>query len=182
MPLASSCSMRWNRRSEPLRSTRTEIAGYLVSKPRATFSATGRSTDVYQTTLASFCAAAIRAGSIAVAGTASASETRGASEAAASAADFFSKLLRDSGLRISGYRAVYCKIEDMEVPQAAACGACRIGLIERIIQDEWDATLRNAAVGSQGMAIERGEVVGRRRRPDAGRGIAYHDHVPFTID
>src|SRR6516164_4798431 len=97
MLLASSCSIRWNSRSEPLRSTRTAMPEYLASKARATFSATGKSTDVYQTTFPSFCAAATNAG---LAGTASANVTRGASATVASAADCWRKPLRDGGLRI----------------------------------------------------------------------------------
>src|SRR5215467_1714429 len=81
-------------RSEPLRSTRTEIPEYLLSKSLATFSATGKSTDVYQTTFPSFSAAATRLGVIAVVGTASARETRDAIEPIAKAADPFRKLLR----------------------------------------------------------------------------------------
>src|SRR5215813_4719321 len=80
-------------RSEPLRSTRTEIPEYLLSKSLATFSATGKSTDVYQTTFPSFSAAATRLGVIAVVGTASARETRDAIEPIAKAADPFRKLL-----------------------------------------------------------------------------------------
>src|SRR5262245_10885128 len=87
MPLASSCSIRWNRRSEPLRSTRTEIAGYLLSKALATFSATGKSTDVYQTTLPSFCAAAIKAGPTVLAAAPTAGETRQAMEERVRAAE-----------------------------------------------------------------------------------------------
>src|SRR5664280_1350358 len=68
MLLAYSCPMRWNTRSAPLRSTRTATPGYLASKALATFSASGRSTEVYQTTLPSFLAASISAGVIALAG------------------------------------------------------------------------------------------------------------------
>ena len=60
--------MRWNTRSAPERSTRTATPGYLASMALATFSASGRSTEVYQTTLPSFLAAAISSGVMAVAG------------------------------------------------------------------------------------------------------------------
>src|SRR3954447_2383710 len=59
MLLAYSCPIRWNTRSAPLRSTRTVMPGYFASKALPTFSATGRSTAVYQTTLPSFFAASI---------------------------------------------------------------------------------------------------------------------------
>src|SRR5712691_686921 len=68
MLLAYSWPMRLNTRSAPVRSTRTATPGYLPSNARATFSANGRSTDVYQTTLPSFLAAAISSGVIALAG------------------------------------------------------------------------------------------------------------------
>src|ERR1041385_3434613 len=60
--LAYSWPMRWNTRSAPARSTRTATPEYFASKLRAIFSASGRSTEVYQTTLPSFCAAATRSG------------------------------------------------------------------------------------------------------------------------
>ncbi len=93
-----------------------EIVGCLPSKLLATFSATGKSTDVYHTTFPSFSAAAIRPGVIAVAGTASASETRGANEAIASAADPSKNLLRGSWLCIFNLQfRIYGEVEDMEV-------------------------------------------------------------------
>src|SRR5262245_26897406 len=94
MPLANSCSIRWNRRSEPLRSTRTEMAGYLLSKALATLSATGKSTDVYQTTFPSFCAAAIRAGPAVLAGAATAREMRDIIEETLRATEPARKFLR----------------------------------------------------------------------------------------
>src|SRR6478609_9432327 len=65
--LEYSCPMRWNTRSAPERSTRTAMPGYFASKALPTFSATGRSTAVYQTTLPSFFAASISFWSIAAA-------------------------------------------------------------------------------------------------------------------
>src|SRR5262245_57386115 len=62
MLLWYSWPMRWNTRSPPVRSTRTTMPGYLASNERAIFSASGRSTEVYQTTLPSFLAASINAG------------------------------------------------------------------------------------------------------------------------
>ena len=58
--------MRWNTRSAPVRSTRTATPGYFASNERATRSASGRSTEVYQTALPSFFAASISAGVIAL--------------------------------------------------------------------------------------------------------------------
>src|SRR5215210_6730147 len=54
--------MRWNTRSAPERSTRTAMPGYFASNALPTFSESGRSTDVYQTTLPSFLAASTSAG------------------------------------------------------------------------------------------------------------------------
>src|SRR4029077_20154282 len=68
MLLAYSWPMRWNTRSAPVRSTRTATPGYLASKDLATFSASGRSTEVYQTTLPSFLAASTSVGVMALAG------------------------------------------------------------------------------------------------------------------
>src|SRR5512145_2926599 len=59
--------MRWNTRSAPVRSTRTATPGYLASNERAIFSANGRSTEVYQTTLPSAFAASISCGVTALA-------------------------------------------------------------------------------------------------------------------
>src|SRR3954470_13488747 len=72
MRLEYSCPMRWNTRSAPVRSTRTPMPAYFASKARATFSAAGRSSEVYQTTLPSFFAAAISSGVIELAGGAAA--------------------------------------------------------------------------------------------------------------
>src|SRR6516164_6879112 len=221
MPLASSCSMRWKRRSEPLRPTRTEIAGCLVSKPLATFSATGKSTDVYQTTFPSFSAAAIRAGPVAVAGTVSANETRGVNEpcrapptpsrtfcvevgcafvasmrsdnltSGRSAFDAFLAHITPLSSRavgllraaiFSGHDAVYGEVEDMEVLQAASCSPRRISFVQRIVQYEWDATLGDATMCSQRMAVESGKVVCGRGCADAGVGITNDHNVAFTID
>ena len=56
--------MRWKLRSAPERSTFMATPGYLASKALATFSASGRSTEVYQVTLPSFFAASISSGVI----------------------------------------------------------------------------------------------------------------------
>src|SRR5260370_6646685 len=56
--------MRWKLRSAPERSTLMATPGYLASNALATFSASGRSTDVYQVTLPSFFAASINSGVI----------------------------------------------------------------------------------------------------------------------
>src|SRR5206468_7006728 len=72
MRLEYSWPMRWNTRSAPVRSTRTPMPEYFASKARATFSAAGRSSEVYQTTLPSFFAAAISSGVIELAGGAAA--------------------------------------------------------------------------------------------------------------
>src|SRR5215831_8031298 len=68
MLLPYSWPMRWNTRSAPERSTRTATPGNFASNALPTFSASGKSTDVYQTTLPSFFAASISCGVIAVAG------------------------------------------------------------------------------------------------------------------
>src|SRR6476659_4327883 len=74
-------------RSPPERSTRMAMPGYLASNALPIRSATGRSTAVYQTTLPSFCAAAISSGVTFVGAGAAASAPRPdagrASEAAA---------------------------------------------------------------------------------------------------
>src|SRR5689334_9866204 len=59
---AYSWPMRWKTRSAPVRSTRTEMPGYFASNDFPIFSASGRSTEVYQTTLPSFFAASISCG------------------------------------------------------------------------------------------------------------------------
>ena len=68
MRLAYSCAMRLNTRSAPVRSTRTATPGYFASNDLPTRSASGRSTEVYQTALPSFLAASISAGVTASAG------------------------------------------------------------------------------------------------------------------
>src|SRR4029078_11664883 len=68
MLLPYSCPMRWNTRSAPVRSTRTATPGYFASNDFAIFSASGRSTEVYQTTLPSFFSASITCGVPALAG------------------------------------------------------------------------------------------------------------------
>src|SRR5712692_1733313 len=67
MLLEYSWPMRVNTRSAPVRSTRTATPGYLASKERAILSASGKSTEVYHTTLPSFLAASIKAGVTALA-------------------------------------------------------------------------------------------------------------------
>ena len=56
--------MRWKLRSAPERSTFILTPGYWASNAFATFSASARSTDVYQENLPSFFAASISAGVI----------------------------------------------------------------------------------------------------------------------
>src|SRR5215469_16977063 len=85
MRAAYSWPTRWNTRSPPVRSTRTAMGAYFASKARATFSAAGRSSEVYQTTLPSFLAASIRAGVTELAGGAAA-RTEATKPPAASAA------------------------------------------------------------------------------------------------
>src|SRR5690348_14415838 len=68
MLLPYSWPMRWNTRSAPVRSTRTEMPGYFASNDLAIFSANGRSIEVYQTTLPSFLAASINCGVTGLAG------------------------------------------------------------------------------------------------------------------
>src|SRR5438128_312140 len=62
MPAWSSWPIRWNTRSDPERSTSIWIFGYSLRKALAIASATFTSTEVYQTTLPSFSAAATSAG------------------------------------------------------------------------------------------------------------------------
>src|SRR6478736_2139085 len=64
MRLAYSWPMRWNTRSAPVRSTRVVMPGNFASNDLAIFSATGRSIDVYQTTLPSRRAASTSCGVI----------------------------------------------------------------------------------------------------------------------
>src|SRR4029079_4399100 len=54
--------MRWKLRSAPERSTFTAMPGYLASNALPTFSASARSTELYQVTLPSFFAASISCG------------------------------------------------------------------------------------------------------------------------
>src|SRR6478752_10145706 len=68
MLLPYSWPLRWNTRSAPERSTRAATPGNLASNALAIFSASGRSTDVYQTTLPSFLAASMSAGVMALGG------------------------------------------------------------------------------------------------------------------
>ena len=53
----SSCITRCSTRCEPVRCTSTLMPGYAASNCLATFSALGRTSEVYQTTLPSFFAA-----------------------------------------------------------------------------------------------------------------------------
>src|SRR6266700_7007207 len=103
MRLAYSWPMRWNTRSAPVRSTRTATPEYLPSNARATRSAAGRSSEVYQTTLPSFLAASIRAGVTVLAGGAAA-RTEDANAPAASAVE----PLRTSRLENPGFFIVAC--------------------------------------------------------------------------
>src|SRR3979409_446906 len=58
--------MRWKTHSPPVLSTCTAMPGYFASNDLAIFSASGRSTEEYQTTLPSRLAASISAGVTAV--------------------------------------------------------------------------------------------------------------------
>ena len=90
--------MRWNTRSAPERSTRTAMPGYFASNALPTFSASGRSTEVYQTTLPSFLAASISAG-VTLSAAGACALTRVANAAAPSAAEPFRMSRRDSLFR-----------------------------------------------------------------------------------
>src|SRR5262249_39969709 len=94
MRLPYSWPMRWNTRSAPARSTRHATPGYFASNARAIFSATGRSTEVYQASLPSFFAAATSSGVIAAAG--AAAITRVSAAPTASAADPISTSRRET--------------------------------------------------------------------------------------
>src|ERR1700745_2442816 len=85
--------MRWNTRSAPERSTRHATPEYFASNARAIFSATGRSTDVYQATLPSCLAAAINSGVTLEGSTAAVALDETAPNA--SAADALSRFLLD---------------------------------------------------------------------------------------
>src|SRR5262249_17733156 len=136
----------------------------------------------------SFSAAATRLGVIAIAGTASARETRDAIEPIAKAADPFRKLLRGKLLciaaptRFLGHDAGYGEVKNMEVFQAAARGPFCIAFAQRVIQNERDAALGDATMGSQRMAVQRGKVVRGGCRSDARLGITDHHDVALTID
>src|ERR1700730_5569237 len=93
MLAAYSWARRWNWRSEPVRSIRTAIPGYLASKPRATRSETGKSMAAYHTTLPSFLAAAMSAG-VMVDGSGAAARNGAAKVVAARAAEVLSTSLR----------------------------------------------------------------------------------------
>src|SRR5262245_59497013 len=58
--------------------------------------------------------------------------------------------------RFLGHDAVYGEVENMEVFQAAARGPFCVAFAQRIIQDERDAALGDATMGSQRMAVESG--------------------------
>src|SRR5258708_23852424 len=101
MLLEYSCPMRWNTRSAPERSTRVAMPGYFASNAFATFSASGRSTEVYQTTLPSFLAASISACVTDSAAGACASTRVANALIAASAVPAFRMSRRDSVLGIA---------------------------------------------------------------------------------
>src|ERR1700722_4747363 len=103
MRLAYSWPMRWNTRSAPVRSTRTGMPEYLASKARATRSAAGRSSEVYQTTLPSFLAASIKAGVTGLAGGAAAFTAVAAIEVANAPAASAVEPFRMSRLEKSGF-------------------------------------------------------------------------------
>src|SRR6185437_6109653 len=95
MLLPYSWPMRWNTRSAPVRSTRTATPGNLASNDLAIFSASGRSTEVYHTTLPSFFAASTSAGVMLVAGGAAAMTLAGNAAPAANALDPINKPRRE---------------------------------------------------------------------------------------
>src|SRR5262245_14762290 len=98
MLLAYSWASRTNCRSEPVRSIRTAMPGYLASKPRATACDTGRSMAAYQTTLPSLRAASTSAGVISEAAGACA-RSGAANTVAAAAAEAF-RIVRRDGPRL----------------------------------------------------------------------------------
>src|SRR3979490_2856868 len=103
MRLAYSCPLRGNTRSAPVRSTRTATPEYLASNARATRSAAGRSSEVYQTTLPSFLAASIKAGVIGLAGGAAALTEGAMAEVGNAPAASAPEPLRTSRLENSGF-------------------------------------------------------------------------------
>src|SRR5438105_14936478 len=105
MRLEYSCPMRSNTRSAPVRSTRGEMPGYFVSNALATSSATGRSSDVYQTTLPSFLAASINAGVTAV-GSGAAARMGDAKAVTPTASEPLGTPRRENLLRFIGYPPV----------------------------------------------------------------------------
>jgi hypothetical protein len=99
MLLPYSWAMRVNTRSAPVRSTRMAMPGYFASNDFATFSASGRSTDVYQMTLPSFFAASISAG-VTAEGGGGAARTGAAKTVAASAVEPLRTSRRENLFRI----------------------------------------------------------------------------------
>src|SRR6185312_5537147 len=95
----------WNTRSAPLRSTRQATPGNLASNDLAMRSASGRSTEVYQTTLLSFFAASTRAGVMAVAGGAAARAGSAKTFEAANAAEALRTSRRDKRIAVSSWTA-----------------------------------------------------------------------------
>src|SRR5262249_27897889 len=83
---------------------------------------------------------------------------------------------------LSSSRAVDGEIEDMEIAQIFARGAGGIIGVERAVENERHAALREAAVGTQPRAGKRREVVRGRRGADAGFGVADDDHVAFAVE
>src|ERR1700704_702312 len=105
MPLANSWATRWNRRSEPARSTWTSIPGYRASNAFASFSPTGRSMAEYSTTLASLRAASTSAGVIDT-GSGPAALDAVAAAQSPSATEPLIRSRRDIVFRIANIRAV----------------------------------------------------------------------------
>src|SRR3954447_14052497 len=136
--LAYSCPMRWNTRSAPVRSTRTSMPPNFALNEAAIFSATGRSIEVYQTTLPSFLAASINCGVMASAGGAAARSGDANTVPSAAAVDAFRiSRLESPGLLVGLFIAILPGLLSAE--RAAAVrwkmqpdlGAARDGLLRR---------------------------------------------------
>ena len=86
---------------------------------------------------------------------------------------------RERAGRLSG--PVQSKIEDVEVAQPAVLGDRAISRIQGTGQDERNRLLRDAAMRSQPVAGEPGEVVLIRPRADRGICVGYRDEIAFPL-
>src|SRR3990167_7505948 len=77
--------------------------------------------------------------------------------------------------------AVDREVEDLIAPQGASRGGCGVLRTERAVDDERDLALGDAAVGTQTMALEAGQVVVGLGRAYARVGPAHDHHVALSV-